>query len=62
MIELEVCAAGLRDLNKILELDESTIIFRETRGIFIKLGFERRFAGALPPEWRPRSKASSLLA
>ena len=30
MIELEVYAAGVRDLNKILELDEPTTIFRET--------------------------------
>ena len=62
MIELEICAAGARDLNKIVELDEPTIIFREIPGIFIKPGFEPRSAGALPPGSRPRSKRLSLLA
>ncbi len=44
MIELEVYAAGVRDLNKILELDEPTTIFRETRGILVRPGVEPRFA------------------
>jgi len=87
MIELEVYAAGVRDLNKILELDhqleavpglrykvdsnhdivyleldEPTITFREIRGIFLKLGLEPRFVGAIPPELRPRSKTQLLSA
>ena len=62
MIELEVYAAGVRGLNKLLELDEPTTIFREIRGILIRLGFRPRFAGARPPGSRPRSKTPSLLA
>ena len=62
MIELEICAVGLRDLNKILELDKPTIIFREIRRIFIRPGLEPRFAGALPPGSHPRSKTPLLLA
>ena len=87
MIELEVYAAGVRDLNKILELDrqleavpglrykvdgnhnivyleldEPTISFREIRSIFLKLGLEPRFVGAIPPELRPRSKTQLLSA
>ena len=87
MIELEVYAAGVRDLNKILELDhqleavpglrykvdsnhdivyleldEPTITVREIRGIFLKLGLEPRFVGAIPPELRPRSKTQLLSA
>jgi hypothetical protein len=87
MIELEVYAAGVRDLNKILELDrefeavpalrykvdsnhdivyleldEVSITFREIRGIFLKLGLEPRFVGAIPPELRPRSKTQPLSA
>lgn len=85
MIELEVYAAGVRDLNKILELgheleavpslrykvdgnhdivylelDEPTITFREIRALFLKLGLEPRFVGAVPPELRPRSKTQPL--
>ena len=87
MLELEVYAAGVRDLNKILELDhqfeavpglrykvdshhdivyleldEPTITFREIRGLFLKLGLEPRFVGAIPPELRPRSKTQLLIA
>ena len=88
MIELEVYAAGVRDLNKILELDHEleavpglrykvdsnhdivyleldeppAITFREIRGIFVKLGLEPRFVGAIPPELRPRSKTELLSA
>lgn len=85
MIELEVYAAGVRDLNKILtldheleavpglpykvdsrhdivyhELDAPTLGSREIRSIFIKLGLEPRFVGAIPPELRPRSKTELL--
>ena len=49
MIELEVYAAGVRDL-------------REPPGFFLKLGLEPRFVGALPPELRPRSKTQLLSA
>lgn len=85
MIELEVYAAGVRDLNKILELDheleavpslrykvdsnhdivyleldEPTITSREIRNIFVRLGLEPRFVGAVPSELRPRSKTTLL--
>jgi hypothetical protein len=75
MIELEVYAAGVRDLNKILELDrqleavpglpykvdgnhdivsleldEPTVSLREIRNVFLKLGLEPRFIGAVSPE------------
>lgn len=85
MIELEVYAAGVRDLNKILELDhqlsavpglrykvdsnhdivyfemdEPTTTSRELRSVFLKLGLEPRFVGAIPPELRPRSKTQLL--
>ena len=87
MIELEVYAAGVRDLNKILELDheleavpglrykvdsnhdivylelnEATITMHEIRGVFIRLGLEPRFVGAIPPELRPGSKTQLLSA
>jgi hypothetical protein len=85
MIELEVYAAGLRDLNKILELDhqleaiaglrykvdsnhdlvyleldEPTIRLREIRAIFLKLGLDPRFIGAIPAELRPKPKTEPL--
>ena len=85
MIELEVYAAGLRDLNKILELDhqlgaiaglrykvdtnhdlvyleldEPIINLREIRAIFLKLGLDPRFIGAVPPELRPKTKTQLL--
>jgi hypothetical protein len=85
MIELEVYAAGLRDLNKILELDhqleaiaglrykvdsnhdlvyleldEPTISVREIRAIFLKLGLDPRFIGAIPAELRPKTKTEPL--
>ena len=85
MIELEVYAAGVRDLNKILELDheleavaglrykvdsnhdlvyleieESTITFREIRAIFRKLALDPRFVGAIPAELRPKTKTQPL--
>ncbi len=62
MIELEVYAAGVRGLNKILELDEPTTIFLEIRGILVRLDFKPRFVGERPPGSRPRSKTPSLLA
>jgi hypothetical protein len=85
MIELEVYAAGLRDLNKILELDhrleaiaglrykvdsnhdlvyleldEPIINLREIRAIFLKLGLDPRFIGAIPTELRPKTKTEPL--
>jgi hypothetical protein len=85
MIELEVYAAGLRDLNKILELDhrleaiaglrykvdsnhdlvylefdEPSINLREIRAIFLKLGLDPRFIGAIPPELWPKTKTRPL--
>jgi hypothetical protein len=85
MIELEVYAAGLRDLNKImeldhqlaaipglrykvdsnhdlvsLELDEPTVSIRQIRALFVKLGLDPRFIGAIPPELRPKSKTEPL--
>lgn len=85
MIELEVYAAGVRELSKILELehelealpgvrykvdtnhdivyletDEPTVTLRQIRGIFIKLGLEPKFVGAVPPELRPRTKTQPL--
>jgi len=87
MIELEVYARGLRDLNKILELDlqlepiaglhykidtnhdlvyfefdRPTLSVREIRAIFLKLGLEPLFIGAIPPELRPRTKTEPLSA
>ena len=87
MIELEVYAAGLRDLNKILELDhlfeaiaglrykvdsnhdlvyleldEPTIRVHEIRAIFLKLGLDPRFIGAIPAELRPKTKTEPLRA
>jgi hypothetical protein len=87
MIELEVYAKGLRDLNKILELDlqlepiaglhykidtnhdlvyfefdRATLSLREIRAIFLKLGLEPLFIGAIPPELRPRTKTEPLTA
>jgi hypothetical protein len=85
MMELEIYAAGLRDLNKILELDHQleaiaglrykvdsnhdlvyleldkpTLNVREIRAIFLKLGLDARFIGAIPPELRPKSKTEPL--
>jgi hypothetical protein len=54
MIELEVYAAGLRDLNKILDLD------REIKAIFKKLGLDPCFIGAIPLELRLKTKTQPL--
>ena len=87
MIELEVYAAGVRDLNKILELDhrleaiaglrykvdsnhdlvylefdEPSINLREIRAIFLKLGLDPRFIGAIPPELWPKTQTRPLSA
>ncbi len=87
MIELEVYAAGVRDLNKILELDhqleavpglrykvdsnhdivyleldEPTITSHQILAVFVELGLEPRFVGAVPSELRPGSKTQPLTA
>ncbi len=85
MMELEAYAAGLRDLNKILELDhqleaiaglrheldsnyyliylefhKTTLNVRERRAIFLRLGLDPRFIGAIPLEFRSKSKTKPL--
>jgi hypothetical protein len=85
MIELEVYARGLRDLSKILELDnqlvqiaglhykvdrnhdlvylefdQPTMSVREIRTIFLKLGLDPLFIGAIPRELRARTKTERL--
>ena len=85
MVELEIYAAGVRELTKILELehefealhgvrykvdtnhdivylemDEPIVTFREIRAIFVKLGFDPKFVGAIPAELRPRTKTQPL--
>ena len=42
------------------ELDEPTISLREIRAIFLKLGLDPRFIGAIPPELRPKTKTQPL--
>jgi len=84
-MEQGVYAAGLRDLNKVLELDyhleaiarlryridgnhdpvyleldNATLNVREIRAIFLRLGLDPRFIGAIPPELRPKSKTEPL--
>jgi hypothetical protein len=84
MMKLEIYAADLRDLNKILldhqleaiaglrykvdrnndlvylEFDKPTLNVREIRAIFLRLGLNRRFIGAIPSELRPKSKTEPL--
>jgi hypothetical protein len=67
MIESEVYAAGVRAPAKILELDRQIEAVRGLRhkvegSDFLKLGLASRFAGAIPPEFRPRSKTRPLSA
>ena len=45
-----------------LERDESNVTFHGIRGIFLKLGFEPRSVGAIPPERRLRTKMQRLSA
>ena len=84
-MEQEVYAAGLRGLNKVLELDHhleaiaghryrvdgnhdlvyleldnATLKVHEIRAIFLRLGLNPRFIGAIPPELRPKSKTEPL--
>jgi hypothetical protein len=43
-----------------LELDKSTLNVREIRAIFLRLGLDPRFIGAIPSEVRPKSKTKPL--
>ena len=45
-----------------LEFDEPTLSVREIRAIFINLGLQPLFIGAIPPELRPRTKTEPLTA
>jgi len=85
MLELVVYAAGLSDLDKVLELDhqlsaipglrykvdrnhnlvyleldQPTTTFREIRGTFRKLALDPHFIGAIPAEFRPKTKTQPL--
>ncbi len=85
MLELEVYAAGVRNLQTILELDheleaipslrykidsnhdivymefdEPTVTLGQIQIIFEKLGLTPRFVGAIPAEFRPKSKTQPL--
>ncbi len=85
MIEIEIYARGLREMDKILELDrelveidglrykldtnhdivyfefdEPTLSVREIRAIFLKLGLQPLFIGAVPPELQSRTKTEPL--
>ena len=43
-----------------LEFDEPTLSIREIRTIFLKLGLEPLFIGAIPPELQSRTKTERL--
>jgi hypothetical protein len=43
-----------------LELDKSTLNVREIRAIFLRLGLDPCFIGAIPSEVRPKSKTKPL--
>ena len=43
-----------------LEFDEPSINLREIRAIFLKLGLDPRFVGAIPPELWPKTKTQPL--
>jgi hypothetical protein len=45
-----------------LELDKPTVSFFKFWSIYLKLGLEPRFVGAIPPGLRPRSKTQLLSA
>lgn len=85
MFEVEIYARGLREMNKILELDrqlvemtglrykvdtnhdivylefdQPTWSIREIRAIFVNLGLQPLFIGAIPPELQSRTKTEPL--
>lgn len=87
MFEVEIYARGLREVNKILELDrqlveitglrykvdtnhdiiylefdEPTLSVREIRAIFVGLGLQPLFIGAIPSELQSRTKTERLKA
>lgn len=43
-----------------LEFDEPTLSVREIRAIFLKLGLQPLFIGAIPPELQSRTKTEPL--
>ena len=45
-----------------LEFDEPTLSVREIRAIFLKLGLQPLFIGAIPPELQSRTKTEPLKA
>jgi hypothetical protein len=45
-----------------LEFDEPTLSIREIRTIFLNLGLEPLFIGAIPPELQSRTKTERLSA
>ncbi len=45
-----------------LEFDEPTLGVREIRAIFLKLGLQPLFIGAIPPELHSRTKTEPLKA
>jgi hypothetical protein len=45
-----------------LEFDEPTLSVREIRAIFVNLGLEPLFIGAIPPELQSRTKTEPLKA
>jgi len=57
VLELEVYAAGVRDLTKTLELGAIGGLHYK---VFRKLGLEPKFAGAIPAELRPKTKTQLL--
>jgi hypothetical protein len=57
VLELEVYAAGVRDLNKILELDHE---IEAVPGLRYKV--DRNHDGAIPPKLRPKTKMQLLEA
>ena len=63
MIELEVYAAGVRDLSKILELEAVPGLHYKVDSnhdlVYMELE-EPRFIGPVPPELRPKVKTQVL--
>ena len=86
MIELEIYAPGLRETDKIMELDHTlsavaglrfkvdshhdivylefdeppALTSAEVQNVFVRIGLEPRFVGAVPPALRPKAKTQRL--
>ena len=86
MIELEIYAPGLRETDKIMELNHALaavaglrfkvdshhdIVYlefdeppamtsAEVRNVFVRMGLESRFVGAVSPELRPKAKTQRI--